>query len=93
MHLGLLEQGRRDGRGPRWVRHTLLRRGIAEELADSAAAASQDGAAGRARALVERRFGDPATLEPRQRQRVLRFLAGRGFHLESVREVFDDELP
>lgn len=77
----IVQQARRSGRGPLWVRRTLHRRRISPTVlqrndvdGDSASDASQLEVAER---LVRRRFTDLHDIKIKQR--ALRFLCNRGF--------------
>ena len=75
--------------------HELRLRGVAEDLVDSALAASGDELK-RARDVRQRRFGDgPVPKESGERARQVRFLMNRGFSGEIIRRVlhggFEDE--
>jgi regulatory protein len=92
---GVRASAERRGKGPQWIRNTLLKRGVAPELAQSAARVERAEALAQARALLHRRFSDAEALsEPRTRQRAFRFLCSRGFSSECVlaalRSSYDD---
>lgn len=71
---------KRAGMGPARIRHTLLRRGISEDLIAPALAALKETELDTARALRDRKFGAPAaTIADQSRQ--VRFLQARGFSL------------
>jgi SOS response regulatory protein OraA/RecX len=78
----------RTARGPRWVRSTLLRRGVPDELARGAETLALEGATDRIRDVVARRFGD--ALDDSGRQKAYRYLLNRGFSPEAVMEVLDE---
>lgn len=66
--------------GPARIRHTLLKRGIPEDLIAPVLATLRETELDTARALRERKFGAPAaTLADQSRQ--VRFLQARGFSL------------
>ena len=67
------------GKGPQWIRATLLRRGINATLAQQAATVDSEVQIDQARALIARRYGDLPMQDARTRQRIFRFLLGRGF--------------
>jgi regulatory protein len=70
----------RQGKGPKWIAHTLTRRGVDAETARQAARVPEDESLAAATALVARRFGHrPDRDNPKIRQRALRLLASRGF--------------
>ncbi len=77
----------RTGRGERWVHQTLLRRQIAASPDESETLARESLA--RARRLLERRYGDPTRLNPRERAKAYAFLARRGFTPDAIRTVLD----
>jgi regulatory protein len=81
----------RTGRGPFWVRQTLLKRGIPENLARSAATAAEKTARDDARNAVARRFGAAQALAPADHRRARRFLLTRGFSAELAAELFGEE--
>ncbi|HET6346596.1 MAG TPA: regulatory protein RecX [Myxococcota bacterium] len=92
---GVRASAERRGKGPQWIRNTLLKRGVSPEVAQSAAQVERAEALAQARALLHRRFSDPEALsEPRTRQRAFRFLCSRGFSSECVlaalRSSYDD---
>ena len=71
---------KRGRMGPARIRHTLLKRGISEDLMAPALATLKETELDTARALRERKFGAPAaTLADQSRQ--VRFLQARGFSL------------
>jgi len=72
--------------GPVRLRHELLRRGVQEDLIESALVGQQQDEYARALALWQQRFGAVAN-EARERARQARFLAARGFSHEVVRRV------
>lgn len=66
--------------GPARIRHTLLKRGISEDLITPALATLKESELDTARALRDRKFGAPAaTIADQSRQ--VRFLQARGFSL------------
>lgn len=67
-----------DRYGAERIRQELRQHGMADAATAAAVAALRDTEADRARALWERRFGEPATT-PQERARQARFLIGRGF--------------
>ena len=66
------------------IRHELQQHGL--QLDDAARQALQASEEQRARAVWQRKYGQPAA-DATQRVRQLRFLAGRGFSMEVVRRV------
>jgi regulatory protein len=72
--------------GPVRLRHELLRRGVQEDLIESALQGQQQDEYARALALWQQRFGTVAKAAP-ERARQARFLAARGFSHEVVRRV------
>ena len=71
---------KRAGMGPARIRHTLLKRGVSEDLIAPALVALKETELDTARALRTRKFGAPAaTLTEQSRQ--VRFLQARGFSL------------
>lgn len=77
----------RTGRGTRWVQQTLMRRQIAA-TPETTDALDQESMA-RARGLLERKYGDPTQLEPRDRAKAYAFLARRGFTPDAIRTLLD----
>ena len=73
--------------GSRRVARTLARRGVPEEIAASTVQASEEGDLARARALVARRHPGGVGEDPRRREKVLRFLVGRGFPYAVARQA------
>ena len=77
-----VREAARTGRGPYWVRQTLLRRGVSEALAARAEAAaektSRDDARGKA-------------LTSAERQRASRFILSRGFSAETAAFVLGED--
>ncbi|MEM6731407.1 MAG: regulatory protein RecX [Myxococcota bacterium] len=78
-------EAERTGRGARWVQQTLMRRQIAAKPPDS----GEDEAMERARALLERRYGAPRSLDTKDRGRAYAFLARRGFTPDAIRTLLD----
>ena len=84
---------RPGGVGPRMAEQKLAQAGIGRDAAKAAVAEVLEGAGGRTRgeaglcrALAERKVkGDPARLDERARNKLARFLLGRGFKGEAVR--------
>ncbi|WKB51114.1 recombination regulator RecX [Eleftheria terrae] len=75
------------------IRQELQGHGLDAELISDALERSRSSEYERARAVWDRRFGEPAT-EPAERARQMRFLASRGFSAEVIRRVVrgsDDE--
>jgi regulatory protein len=72
--------------GPVRLRHELLRRGVQEELIESALRGQLQGEYARALSLWQQRFGVVAKAAP-ERARQARFLLARGFSHEIVRRV------
>jgi regulatory protein len=70
------------------IRQELARHGL--ELDPEQAAALRETEFARAKAVWERKFGEPAG-EPRARAAQARFLAGRGFSADVVRRVIGGE--
>ena len=66
--------------GPARIRHTLLKRGVSEDLIAPALATLKETEIETARALRDRRFGAPAETTAEQSRQV-RFLQARGFSL------------
>jgi regulatory protein len=83
-------EAERAGRGPAWVRQTLLRRGVGEDLRERAAEQLGDVQASLARRVLEHRFGAPHELENGDRRRAFRWLLSRGFSSECVQDVLGD---
>lgn len=81
----------KGGSGPRKIAHQLRQRGFDEADIRALLDERRDDEAerDRVRALVERREPDAAEegLDARQRARLLRFLAGRGFGAGAARDV------
>lgn len=84
----VVREAARTARGPRWVRTTLIRRGVPDELATRAETLALEGATDRIRDVVARRFGD--ALDDSGRQKAYRYLLNRGFSPEAVMEVLDE---
>ena len=78
---------RHRGRGPRWVRQALERRGLADNLVDAAEMRSQLDAQELARTILAGRYGPIAWRDPATLQRAHRFLLGRGFGEDCAEEV------
>lgn len=73
--------------GTRRIQMELARHGL--KLAAQPLQQLRDGELQRAAQLWQRKFGAPA-LDPRERARQMRFLAGRGFSGEVIRRVLAD---
>src|SRR5712675_1993313 len=69
------------------IRHDLKSKGIAADVVDRI---SSDGELERARAIVARKYRDPATTREEQAKR-MRFLQGRGFSYDVIGKVFKGE--
>jgi regulatory protein len=82
----VLARSRGERFGAARVRQELKAHGISDELQRPALNDLRVSELARARALWQRRFGEPAT-EPSARARQMRFLAGRGFSSEVIRKV------
>ena len=65
------------------IRHDLLSKGIAEDVIDRV---SSEGELERARAILERKYRQPATTREELAKR-MRFLQGRGFSYEIIRSA------
>lgn len=81
-----LARTRGERYGAAWVRQELRTHDVDEELVRSAVAELQKTEFARARAVWQRRFGEPA-IDPADRARQMRFLAGRGFSEAVIRRV------
>ena len=75
------------------LRHDLLERGVAEDVAEAALVLELDADAGgggtdleRARAVWRKKFGD-APSDAREYARQARFLQGRGFSADTIRKL------
>lgn len=78
--------GRRQKYGAQRIRHELREKGIAEHLIDTAMIDLKGTELETARAVWRRKFGViPENLKERSKQ--MRFLAGRGFSAEIIRQV------
>ncbi|MCO6428984.1 recombination regulator RecX [Nitrosomonas communis] len=78
--------GRRHKYGAQRIRHELKEKGIAEHLIDTAMVELKGTELEAARAVWRRKFGViPETLKERSKQ--MRFLTGRGFSAEIIRQV------
>jgi regulatory protein len=86
----VVREAERAGRGPEWIRHTLSRRGLPEELETPSTEEGAAVAPVQARTLVQQRFGDPRALPLRDRRRAFRFLVGRGFSAECALDVLGE---
>ncbi len=76
--------------GPRRVLQRLQQQGVDPAAVDQAAAKLKDDELASARAVWQKRFGQrPADLKQKARQ--ARFLAGRGFGAEVIRQVLGHE--
>lgn len=80
-------EAERIGKGPAWVRQTLMRRGVEEELRERAAEQLDPLQPTLARRVLCHRFGDPESLDDGERRRAFRWLLGRGFSSECVADV------
>lgn len=80
-----------NGIGVQRVRAELAQRGIESTIIDAALAGQEDDPVERATELLARRYrraladADAVSVAPRERQRLLRFLAQRGFDFETAR--------
>jgi regulatory protein len=72
--------------GERRLRQALQQRGLPPALVDDAVEQTRGSELERARALWQRRFGEPAP-DAAGRLRQMRFLAGRGFGSDVIRRV------
>lgn len=78
--------------GHRMVVQRLLQRGFARDVAEAAVAgldASPDSETARCRSAFTKRFGSGEDLDPKKRERAIRFLLQRGFDWDVVRSVID----
>ncbi len=79
-----------QGHGPRRIQAELRQRGLgADEIAAAAAAEVTDWVA-QARAARERRFGPRLPASQKECVRQARFLAGRGFTTEQIRQALGE---
>jgi len=83
--------------GERRLRQVMQQRGLTPALVDATLQQACGSELERARALWQRRFGEPGAT-PAERARQMRFLAGRGFGGDVIRRVLKgpagaDELP
>ena len=74
--------------GPARIRHDLKAKGISPELVDRV---SSEGELERARAILQRKYGDPAASRE-ERARRARFLQGRGFSADVIHRLVLREL-
>ncbi len=72
--------------GPAMIRRDLQARGISEELIDRLAAGDE---LARARAILARKYRVPSSSREEAAKRA-RFLQGRGFSYETIRQVLKD---
>lgn len=72
--------------GPARIRHDLKSKGVAEEIVGRI---SSDGELERARAILSRKYRDPATTGEERAKRG-RFLLGRGFSMETIARLLRD---
>lgn len=78
--------GRRSKYGSQRIRHELKEKGIAEHLIDTAMISLKETELAAARGIWRKKFGvTPDNLKERSKQ--ARFLAGRGFSSEIIRQV------
>jgi regulatory protein len=84
-------QAARGRYGSRRVLDKLRQKGATDQALDAAAHALQQQDLESARALWRKRFGKPPA-DLRERARQARFLAGRGFSSEVIREVLGGEV-
>jgi len=83
-------EAERIGKGPAWVRQTLMRRGVGEELRERAAEQLDSLQSTLARRVLSHRFGAPESLENGDKRRAFRWLLSRGFSSECVQDVLGD---
>jgi regulatory protein len=83
-------EAERAARGPAWVRQTLLRRGVAEDLRERAADELAGCQGTLARRALAHRFGSAESLDDGDRRRAFRWLLSRGFSSECVADVLGD---
>ena len=74
--------------GPARIRHDLKAKGISPELVDRV---PSEGELERARAILQRKYGDPAASRE-ERARRARFLQGRGFSADVIHRLVLREL-
>ena len=86
-----VREAARTGRGPYWVRQTLLRRGVSEALAARAEAAAEKTSRDDARNLFLRRYARGKALTSAERQRASRFILSRGFSAETAAFVLGED--
>jgi len=80
----VVREAARTGRGPLWVRQSLLKRGVSEALVSRGEDAASQSAVDNARNAAARRFGDLNVLGNEARQKAFRFLCNRGFLVETA---------
>jgi regulatory protein len=83
----LLAQGRRHG--SRRLEQTLRAKGLDAELVTATLQQARTTELARAREVWRRRFG-VVPVDPAERARQMRFLAGRGFDPEVIRQILRD---
>lgn len=79
------------GQGPFKIQATLREKGVQQTLAQQALAAADADWMQLASDLRRRKFGDALPKDMRERARQSRFLAGRGFYLETINAVFHEK--
>lgn len=81
----------RRGKGPAWITQTLSQRGIDDSESTRAACVSENEALQQATLLLSKRMARAPLSSPKETQKALRFLAGRGFSracaYQALREV------
>ncbi|MEO1170899.1 MAG: regulatory protein RecX [Myxococcota bacterium] len=77
----------RQGKGQRWIDHTLRRRQI--RAAPSMSQDQRDSAMERAKSLLLRRYGNPRTLPPKEKGKAYAYLIRRGFAPDEIRLLLD----
>lgn len=69
------------------LRHDLRQRGVPDAVAETALDGLSASEFSRAQAVWQRRFGGQAAVDPRERGRQARFLAGRGFSARVIHRL------
>ena len=78
------EELRRKGYGPRAIQKKLFEKGIRDA---GATPGSSESVVEGARQLVQKRHGEPDSLEPAAKLKAARFLLNRGYDHATIREV------
>ena len=86
----LMRKAQRDCRGPRWLESYLFKKRIPEEVGREAIEALRESSAKLAIQLLETRINKSKAREALSKEKLYRFLAGRGFYPDAINAAFSE---